>query len=74
MAESKLKLQTDSIAQVIIQIDQARVVMDNCKVFANPDGEDEIIFQLQDPNSPDKRTVQITLTKVTQPLEATKKG
>lgn len=74
MSENKLKLQNDSIAQVIIQIDQARVVMDNCKIYANADGDDEIIFQLQDPNAPDKRTVQITLTKVTQPLEATKKG
>ena len=74
MSESKLKLQKDSIAQVIIHIDEARVVLDNCKVFANAEGDDEIIFQLQDPQSPNKRTVQITLTKVAQPLEATKKG
>jgi len=68
MSESKLKIQKDSIAQVIIHIDEARVVLENCKVFANAEGDDEIIFQLQDPLNPSRRTVQITLSKVTQPL------
>jgi len=71
--EQKLKLQKDSTAQVIIHMDEARVVMGNCKIFANSADEQEIVFQLQDPNSP-TRTVQIILTKVTQPLEAVKKG
>lgn len=74
MAESKLKLHKDSIAQVIIHIDEARVVLENCKIFANTDGDDELIFQMQDPNAPNKRTVQVTITKVAQPLETTKKG
>lgn len=72
MSDSKLKVQKDVTAQVIIHIDEARVIMEDCKVFANPEGESEIIFQLQAPNSP-SRTVQITLTKAT-PSEAVKKG
>jgi len=74
MSESKLKIQKDTKAQVIIHIDEARVVMDNCKVFANAEGDEQIVFQLQDPLAPKKRTVQITLTKVVKPLETTKKG
>ena len=63
--ESKLKLQKDLTAQVIIQIDEACIVMDGCKIFANPENDDDVIFQLQDPTIP-SRTVQITLTKVMQ--------
>ena len=72
--EQKLKLQKDATAQVIIHMDEARVIMEDCKIFANAAGDSEIVFQLQDPNFPTTRTVQITLSKTVQPIDATKKG
>ena len=46
-----LKIQKDVTAQVIVNIDGVKVVLDNCKVFANNGDGDQIIFQAQDSNN-----------------------
>ena len=60
----KLKLKADTLAQIVISLDGAKVVLDDCKIFAAPDeGDDRIVFQAQDPENP-VRMVQVVLTKV----------
>lgn len=59
----KLKEQKDTVAQIIVQVDNCRVVLDNCKIFSVDDNNGHVIFQAQDPDAPE-RMVQVTLMKV----------
>lgn len=59
----ELKIQNDVTAQIVLQINGGRLVMDNCKVFATTE-DDKVTFQVQDDTN---NLVQVTLTKVILP-------
>lgn len=58
---------------MIINIDEARVVLDECKIFADNSDDTQITFQAVDPNQKN-RMVQVTITKVAEEAGDTKKG
>lgn len=60
--EGKLKLEKETVGEVIINVDEARLALTNCKVYTMFDGDDRIVMQLRDPDNA-RRTVQVTFTQ-----------
>lgn len=61
----KLKLQKDISAQVIITLDNNRMILENCKVYYTEDNAaGQIVIQIHDENNP-PRTVQVLFSKST---------
>ena len=58
----QLKLQHGMTGQVIININEAKVVLEDCKIYADSTTDGQIIFQARDPDN-ERRTVQFILTK-----------
>lgn len=63
MSEEKpLKKQQKFKAKVIVKLDDAELIMDDCIIFANDPSEEDIVFLAQDPKI-DNRKIQVTITK-----------
>lgn len=63
MATEQLKVQKDSVAEVVIDFgDEFKAEIQECRIFANDSKEENIIFIAQDVSNPNRK-VQITIRK-----------
>lgn len=58
----QLKVQKDSVAEVVIDFGTYKTNIPECRIFANKSNEDEVVFIMQDVSDPNKK-VQVTIRK-----------